>query len=87
MFGSALFEDDLLGIDAVHPGRRVLPAVPHPLPNKDASGILHLVPFHAIDDVVSVVNPAAASAFTAKAVSRGRVSFDIMGFLFFSGDR
>ncbi len=47
-----------LWIDIVGPGRSgILPAVLHPLPVVYASGVIHLVPFHAIDDVVDVHKP------------------------------
>jgi len=42
------------GFDPLGPGRSgFLPAVLHLLSDIDASGVVHFVPFHAIDDVVN----------------------------------
>ena len=47
-----------LWIDIVGPRRSgVLPTVLHPLSVGYASGVVHLVPFHPIDDVADVHKP------------------------------
>jgi hypothetical protein len=55
--GSAFLDDDLLGIDVVDPGGRVLPAVLHPLAVEDTLRIVHRVALDAIDDVVRPREP------------------------------